>query len=60
MLRPDTITKHRGFLAKPVVLFLGRQLGTFQKADLSELRLMRLMAGKTDALADISGEGEHP
>lgn len=43
-----------------VVLFLGRQLGTFQKADLTELQLMRMMAGKTDALADTSAGGEHP
>jgi simple sugar transport system ATP-binding protein len=31
-----------------VVLFLGRQLGTFNKSDLSETQLMRLMAGKID------------
>ena len=31
-----------------VVLFLGRQLGTFKKPDLTEMQLMRLMAGKID------------
>ena len=36
-----------------VVLFLGRQLGTFKKNDLSETQLMRLMAGKTDTLAEL-------
>lgn len=38
---------------KFVVLFLGQQLGTFEKSDLSESELMRLMAGKTDALSDL-------
>ena len=33
-----------------VVLFLGRQLGTFKKSDLSEQELMRLMAGKVETL----------
>jgi simple sugar transport system ATP-binding protein len=32
-----------------VVLFLGRQLGTFNKPDLTETQLMRLMAGRIDA-----------
>ena len=32
-----------------VVLFLGRQLGTFKKPGLTEAQLMRLMAGKIDA-----------
>nr|WP_206607264.1 ATP-binding cassette domain-containing protein [Rhizobium tubonense] len=31
-----------------VVLFLGRQLGTFKKSNLTEAQLMRLMAGKID------------
>jgi simple sugar transport system ATP-binding protein len=35
-----------------VVLFLGRQLGVFKKTDLSETKLMRLMAGKVDAVAE--------
>lgn len=39
-----------------VVLFLGRQLGTFRKSDLTELQLMRLMAGRTDVLADLASE----
>jgi simple sugar transport system ATP-binding protein len=38
------------------VLFLGRLVGTFRKTDLTELQLMRLMAGKTEVLADISPE----
>jgi simple sugar transport system ATP-binding protein len=32
-----------------VVLFLGRQLGTFKKSDLTETQLMRMMAGKVEA-----------
>ena len=36
-----------------VVLFLGQQLGTFQKSDLTETQLMRLMAGKTETLAEL-------
>ena len=36
-----------------VVLFLGRQLGTFKKNDLTETQLMRLMAGKTETLNEI-------
>jgi simple sugar transport system ATP-binding protein len=32
-----------------VVLFLGRQLGTFKKRDLTETQLLGLMAGKIDA-----------
>lgn len=36
-----------------VVLFLGRQLGTFKKPDLSEMQLMRLMAGKTDGIPGL-------
>jgi simple sugar transport system ATP-binding protein len=35
-----------------VVLFLGRQLGAFQKSELSEMQLMRLMAGRVDAMAN--------
>lgn len=31
-----------------VVLFLGRQLGTFKRSDLTETQLMRMMAGKID------------
>ncbi|ESY51356.1 ABC transporter ATP-binding protein [Mesorhizobium sp. LNJC372A00] len=31
-----------------VVLFLGRQLGTFKRSELTENQLMRLMAGKID------------
>ena len=37
-----------------VVLFLGRQLGTFKKNELTETLLMRLMAGKTDTLNEIN------
>ena len=36
-----------------VVLFLGRQLGTFKKTDLSETQLMKLMAGKVDGIPGI-------
>ena len=36
-----------------MVLFLGRQLGTFKKNDLTETQLMRLMAGKTETLNEI-------
>lgn len=43
-----------------VVLFLGRQLGTFRKSDLTELQLMRLMAGQTDVLADLPAQGRAP
>lgn len=35
-----------------VVLFLGRQLGTFARSDLSELQLMKLMAGKLEHALD--------
>ena len=37
-----------------VVLFLGRQLGEFKKAELSELQLMRLMAGDARAAAGLA------
>ncbi len=40
-----------------VVLFLGRQLGLFQKAELSEFQLMQLMAGKIDAAPAVSPPG---
>jgi simple sugar transport system ATP-binding protein len=36
-----------------VVLFLGRRLGAFKKAELSETQLMRLMAGKVDAVPGL-------
>lgn len=39
-----------------VVLFHGRQLGTFKKPDLTETQLMRLMAGKVDA-ANAAAQG---
>ena len=32
-----------------VVLFLGRQFGAFKKSELTEMQLMKLMAGKIDA-----------
>ena len=37
-----------------VVLFLGRPLGEFKKAELSELQLMQLMAGKVDAVPGMA------
>jgi simple sugar transport system ATP-binding protein len=40
-----------------VVLFLGRQLGTFKKPDLTEMQLMRLMAGKIDAASGAAQTG---
>jgi simple sugar transport system ATP-binding protein len=39
-----------------VVLFLGRQLGTFKKRDLTETQLLGLMAGKID----VAGWGLGP
>lgn len=36
-----------------VVLFLGRQLGTFKKSDLSETQLMRLMADKLETMDEL-------
>ena len=41
-----------------VVLFLGPQLGTFQKSDLMEMKLMRLMAGQTEVLGEWNA-GSH-
>ena len=38
-----------------VVLFLGRQLGVFQKSELSETQLMRLMAGQIEAAPGLAG-----
>ena len=38
-----------------VVLFLGRQLGVFQKSELSETQLMRLMAGQIEASPGLTG-----
>ncbi|MER8854749.1 MULTISPECIES: ATP-binding cassette domain-containing protein [Mesorhizobium] len=40
-----------------VVLFLGRQLGTFKRSSLTETQLMRLMAGKIDEANGAVGRG---
>lgn len=41
-----------------VVLFLGRQLGTFKKSNLTETQLMRLMAGKVEEANGVLISGE--
>jgi simple sugar transport system ATP-binding protein len=43
-----------------VVLFLGRQLGTFKKPDLTETQLLRLMAGKIDPANGALQSGATP